>query len=373
MKTQAIKILLSVMALAATLCFSDRLDATKKPARVSREDQVVTFHQIRAASRPDDADAWRMLASAYVQRAIANGDGADYDRGWKTLEKAESLDKGDIRILQARAQLLLARHHFQQARKLAEQGLKQDPSNQELLGVAGDGALETGDLDAAADYYERFHQAGARLTSFARLAHVSEVRGNLGQAAQLLNDALKAGYERGSLPEARAWCRAVLGEVELLRGEPEEARRQYIAGLKESPNHLLVLEHFAELEQTEGNLKAAEENYRRILARKVDPKSELRLAAILEARGEKHEAARLREESKRFYERAVASGDEGYLRPLAVAELVRGHYEQAAALQARDVALRPTTESRALLQTILDMAAAAGRPAVWSAALRAAR
>ena len=33
-----------------------------------------------------DADAWRMLAGAYVQRAVLTGDGADYDRGWKMLD-----------------------------------------------------------------------------------------------------------------------------------------------------------------------------------------------------------------------------------------------------------------------------------------------
>ena len=327
-----------------------------------REDQVVAFHEARAAARPDDADAWRMLAGAYVQRAVLTGDGADYDRGWKMLDKADALGPGDVRVLQARADLLLSRHHFQEARGMADKGLARDPKNADLLAVAGDGALETGNLEAAADYYVRLQALTSRLTTWARLAHLAEKRGNLDESAKLLQKALDAGYAGGSLPAARAWCRAVLGEVELLSGHPDRARALYEAGLQDSPNHLLVLEHFAELEQAEGHFTAAEDKYRKILGQHEDPKAELRLAALLESRGERREAAAMRAAARRFYERAVASGNEGYLRPLAVMELAAGHYERAESLQARDVALRPNAESRGVLQTIQDAAAAAGRP-----------
>ena len=330
-------------------------DLSSLPKR--REDQIVTFHEARTSARPYDADAWRLLAGAYVQRAVVTGDGLDYDRGWEMLQKAEALDPGDPRILQARAELLLSRHHFQGARDLAEQGLAKDPENAELLAVAGDGALETGDLDAATVYYARLKAVGARLTTWARLAHASELRGNLEEAAELLGKALQAGYDSGSLPEARAWCRAVLGEIELRRGNAEAARKQYEAGLKESPNHLLVLEHFAELEQLRGNFRSAEDLNRRILAQREDPKAELRLAALLSLRGQHREAAKMRAAALRFYQHAVASGNEGYLRPLAVFELVAGHYDRAAELQARDVALRPNAESRAILQFIQETAA----------------
>ena len=341
----------------ATLA-NDLKSAESLPKR--REDQVVAFHKARTSARPYDADAWRLLGGAYVQRAVVNGDGRDYDRGWEMLQRAEALDPGDPRILQARAELLLSRHHFQGARDLAEQGLTRDPENAELLAVAGDGALETGDLDAATSYYRRLNAAGLRLTTWARLAHAAELRGNLDEAAEMLGKALQAGYDSGSLPQARAWCRAVLGEIELHRGNASAAREQYEMGLQESPGHLLVLEHFAELEQSRGNPKRAEDLNRRILAQREDPKAELRLAALLSLRGEDREAAKLRAAALRFYERAVASGNEGYLRPLAVFELAAGHYHRAEELQSRDVALRPNAESRAILQFIQDTAAARG-------------
>ncbi len=362
---------LGLAVIPATTVAAGGNSALRKPS--TREDRIVAFHKARAAARPYDADAWRMLAGAYVQRAVVTGDGADYDRGWEMLANAESLDPGDIRILQARAGLLLSRHHFREARELAEKGLQQMPNDAELLGVAGDGALETGDLDAADAFYHQLKFVSPRLTSWARLAHLAEMRGNLDESARMLERALEAGYELGSLPDARAWCRAVLGEVELHRGNPGAARAQYEMGLKESPNHLLVLEHFAELEQFVGNLRAAEADYRKILTKREDPKAELRLAAILETSGDKREARQLRQASLRFYQHAVASGNEGYLRPLAIFELSEGRFDQAASLQSRDVALRPTAESRAVLQTIQDAAAAAGKPLAGTAAAGAAR
>src|SRR5215813_1601740 len=346
--------------LLALLCVTSRAADVKKssPTLKLREDEVVAFHEARAASRPDDADAWRMLAGAYVARAVATGDGADYDRGWKTLEKADALFAGDPRVLQARADLLLSRHHFREARLTAEQGLATSPENENLLAIAGDGALETGDLDAATMYYRKLRTVSTRLTTFARLAHVAEMRGNLDEAADMLQKALDSGYQNASLPQARAWCRAVLGEIELHRGQNDLARTQYEMGLKESPNHLLVLEHFGELEQSEGHFDAAEGLFRKILAQREDPKAELRVAALIEQRGKKLEAAKHREAALRFYRRAVASGNEGYLRPLAVFELSVGNFDKAESLQARDVALRPTAEARGILQFIQDTAAA---------------
>src|SRR5262249_26293243 len=226
--------------------------------------------------------------------------------------------------LQARAELLLSRHHFREARETAEQGLAKYPENEAFLEVAGDGALETGDLDAATMYYRKLRTVSSRLTTFARLAHVAEMRGNLDEAADMLQKALAAGYETASLPQARAWCRAVLGEIELHRGHADLARQNYELGLKESPNHLLVLEHFGELEMAEGHANAAESLFLKILAQREDPKAELRVAALFEQRGQKLEAAKYRAAALHFYQRAVASGNEGYLRPLAVFELSAG-------------------------------------------------
>lgn len=326
------------------------------------QDNAILFHEARVSERPDNAGAWRMLANAYVARAEVTGEAADYDRGWQALERAENLEPGVVSTIAARASLLLSRHRFPQARALAEEGLKRYPEDGVLLGVAGDAGLETGDYEAAENFYNKLHALSPRLISWARLAHLAEVRGQLDDAATMLQKAMTAGENKAAPPESIAWCLAVLGEVELKRGNAKAARDSYRAGLERSPEHTLVLEHLAELETQEKNLDAAEAAYRRILAQRADPRIRLRIADLLQRRGKHNEAVSIREEVARVYQRLVEAGNEGYLRPLAEMELAAGRYQQAATLAARDVALRPTQESQAVLRKVLAAAAAAGKP-----------
>lgn len=343
--------------LAATVCFSPAVQA-----QATAQEQAVAFHRARAQSRPDDADAWRLLAGAYVDRAEASGDPADYDHAWETLDRAERLEPGDPRTIRGRAATLLSRHRFPHALALAEHGLQAFPKDGALLAVAGDAALEMGDLDQAERHYRALNQLSQRLSDWARLAHVAELRGNFDLAAGHMAKAIEAGTIRPAPVETLAWCRAVLGEIELKRGKRDEARSQYAQGLEISPGHLLVLEHLAELERLEGNLPAAEAAYRKILTTRWEAGTAVALAAVLDAQGKREEAARLRGEGQRFYERVVGEGNEGYLRQLAALDLAAGRYERAASLLARDLALRPTPEGRALLMKVLTTAAGAGKP-----------
>ena len=330
----------------------------------SLQDNAIRFHEARVATKPDDTGALRMLAGAYVARAELTGEAVDYDRAWEVLDRAEKLEPGVVSTIAAKASLLLSRHRFAQARALAEEGLKRYSEDGGLLGVAGGAALETGDLDGAETYYNKLHALSPRLISWARLAHVAELRGNLEGAANMLEKAIGAGEKKAAPPESIAWCLAVAGEVELKRGNLQTAREHYRVGLERSPEHLLVLEHLAELETKEKNLDAAEQVYQRILVQRPDPRMRLRVADLLDLRGKHDEAKHIREQVRDVYRHLVEAGNEGYLRPLAELELAAGDYQRAATLAARDVALRPTQESQQVLRKVLAAAAAAGKPVI---------
>ncbi len=337
--------------------------ATDEPVTLKAANEKVIFFEWRVAVQSDDADAHRKLAGALVARAALTGDAADYDRGWKELDRADALSPHDGRILQARAGLLLARHRFGPARVLAEQGLQRAPADPELLNIAGNGAINTGDLDGAEAIFRKFTSvAPDLLSSWAGLSQVEELRGHFEAAAELMQKAVKAGYDKPAAPTRIAWAMTILGEIEAKRDRLDLARTQYELALDESPDHPLALEFMADLDQWEGNLAAAEAGYRKVLALRPEPKVRLNLASLLEREGKKEEAARMQEESLRFYEWAVKGGNEGYLRPLATLDLAAGRYQRAADLAARDLALRPTMESRLLYSNILKEATAAGHP-----------
>lgn len=338
----------------------------------TREDQLVAVAEERLATRPDDAEAYRTLAAAFVIRAEATGDGADYDRAWQQLDRAEHYDRDSLRLMQARAILLMSRHRFGQAQAMAERGLRVQPTNTDLLGLAGDGALESGNLDAADTYYHKLVEVAPRTpSSWARLSHLSEVRGDLEQAAKLMEKSIDASYPKPLAAGGFAWSRAIIGEIEAKRGQLDEARRQYKWALFKYANHPLALEFLADLDQWQGKLDDAEAGYRKLLALKPDPKYKTSLADLLDRRGRAEEAARLRDEALSFYRWSVGTGNEGYLRPLATMELAAGRYQSAVELAARDLVLRPTAESRALYTSVLRAAEAAGHPVQGYAPLQA--
>lgn len=334
-----------------------------EPATLQAAKAKVKFFEWRATAYSDDPDTHRKLANTLVARAAFTGDPADYDRAWKELDRAEKLSPGEGRTLLARASLLLARHRFGQARTLAEQGLQKDPNNTDLMVVASNGAINTGDLDGAEKILHKFVSiAPELLSSWAGLSQVAELRGNFNEAAELMQKAIKAGIEKPAEPSRIAWAMTILGEIEAKRDRTDLARTYYEMALQEFPGHPLALEFMADLDQWEGHLAEAEAGYRKVLSIRPEPKVRLNLAALLEREGKKEEAARMQEESLKFYEWAVKGGNEGYLRPLATLDLAAGRYERAEKLAAHELTLRPTMETRLFYASILKAAAAAGQP-----------
>lgn len=128
--------------------FEQLVKAGEAPVR-SPQNLNVIFHESRVAAQPKDADAYRLLAQALVERAKVTGDPADFDRAWTELDRAEPLEPGSLRTITARTDVALARHRFPLARALAEQGLKRFTDDAELLGLAGDAAVEMGDFAGA--------------------------------------------------------------------------------------------------------------------------------------------------------------------------------------------------------------------------------
>lgn len=346
---------------AASTKFPDKAGA---PAFSIPEDRFVTFHEMRVANEPMDAEAHRLLAHALLDRGKVTGDPADFDRAWAELDRGEELEPRSLRILTERADLSLFRHRFGLGRALAEQGLQRVPDDLILLGLAGDGAVEMGDIaDAEAYYHERARLDPTLPSTSVKLARSAEIQGKLDDAAALMQQALDKAYAKPITKDGIAWIAARCAEIAMKRGKLDDARQFLTTALQEKADHPLALEFLSQLDQWQGHPQEAEADYRRLLSlRPRSPKIQQRLANLLAAEGRNDEAQALRDESLRLFEESVAGGYEGYLRDLATLDLAAGRYQRAAELAARDVALRPNIESRALYTRILQAAGEAGQP-----------
>ncbi len=335
-----------------------------KASARSLEDDRVLFHESRVANEPRDAEAHRKLAHALLERGKVTGDATDFDRAWVELDRGEAIEPRSLRILRERADLSLSRHRFPLGRALAEQGLQRAPDDIMLLGLAGDGAVEMGDIAAAETYYrERARLNPTVPSTWVKLARAAEMQGKLEDAAGLMGQAIDKAYAAQVTNEGIAWIAARCAEIAMKRGKLDDARQFLDTAFQLKPEHPLALEFLANLELWQGRPQAAEAAYRKLLAlRPRSPKIQLRLANLLAAGGKNDEAQLLRDESLRLFEQSVADGFEGYLRDLATVDLAAGRYRRAAELAARDLALRPTVESRALYAGILQAAKNAGQP-----------
>lgn len=335
-----------------------------KASARSLEDNKILFHESRVANEPRDAEAHRMLAHALLERGKVTSDAADFDRAWAALDRGEAIEPHSLRILRERADLSLSRHRFALGRALAEQGLQRAPDDIILLGLAGDGAVEMGDIAAAETFYRERERLNPTVPSTSvKLARAAEMQGKLEEAAALMGQALDKAHTAQVTDEGIAWIAARCAEIAMKRGKLDDARQFLGTAFQLKPEHPLALEFLANLELWQGHPQASEAAYRKLLSlRPRSPKIQLRLANLLAAGGKHDEARRLRDESLRLFEQSIAGGFEGYLRDLATIDLADGRYRRAAELAGRDMALRPTVESRALYAGILQAAKDAGQP-----------
>lgn len=280
---------------------ANQTSAPVKASARSLEDQLVLFHESRIANQPKDAEAHRLLAHALLERGKVTGDPADFDRAWAELDRGEALEPRNLRLLTERADLSLSRHRFGLGRALAEQGLQRAPDDIELLGLAGDGAVEMGDIDGAETYYRERARLGPTLpSSWVKLARSAEIQGKLEDAAAMMQDALDKAYVRRISQDGIAWIAARCAEIAMKRGKLDEARQFLTNALHEKPDHPLALEFLANLELWQGHPQAAEAAYQKLLSlRPRSPKIQLRLANLLAAGGKHDEAQLLRDESLR--------------------------------------------------------------------------
>lgn len=334
---------------------------TKKLAMVDRD---LGFYLARLNSAPTDGGRVAEVVEQWIHRGKLTGDGADFDSALVLVDKAEALVRNDPRLPAARAHVLWARHRFVEARSVATEALKRFPDDERLTAIAADSALYAGDMDAGATIYRHLSELSPRTSvPWIGLAYWAEVSGDLEQAVDLLGKAIDAGYPKPLGYERQAYVHAVLGEVRAKQGDLKEARRQFLWALSKAPDYASARTGLSDVEQWEGNDAAAEALLRKLIeTESPNADYQVKLADLLDRHGRQAEAAALRKTAETYYEWSVATGFDGYLRPLATIKLAEGDYVRAAELAARDLEIRPTTESRAIYQNVLAQAAAAGRP-----------
>jgi tetratricopeptide (TPR) repeat protein len=173
--------------------------------------------QAEVRRAPETAEPYVALATAFLQRARWSRNPAFLVHADDALAAARALGGRGAALSVAAIVLASEQHRFAEAQDGAARLVAAAPADPIGHLLLGDARLELGDIDGAADAYQRAVDLRPDLRSYERAAHVRWLDGDVEGAVEMLGRALDAASPRD--PEPAAWCYAALGGVAWLRGD----------------------------------------------------------------------------------------------------------------------------------------------------------
>jgi tetratricopeptide (TPR) repeat protein len=262
--------------------------------RALRDTQIVVWRKALAAD-PNGTLVLGQLAGLHMQRAREGG-------AWKDYLEAEALARRSLagrlhRNGASAATLvaaLVAQHRFLAADSVATALLAREPDVPEYRAILAEVAMERGDYARAEREFDRLWPARTHLSIAPRLARWHELRGEVGLARRLLEQAIADAERREDLPrETRAWFALRLGELERRAGRPRRAELAFTQGLRFEPSDPRLLGAMTRLALERGRYRESIEWGERALAFQPEPEVISLLAAAHRAHGDREEAARM--------------------------------------------------------------------------------
>lgn len=342
--------------------------------KVAAADHAIKLVQDRGAERRSDLEYTVALAEAMIARGKITADGRDFANAADVIDSAESLIATRTRteegatelpeLFAVRAKMFAAQHRFIEARAVAEKALRKYPSESNLSAIAGESAVQAGDLNSGEIYLRKLVNDEPRIpNNYIGLAYWAEISGDLEQASELLKRAPEARFPK-PLPRTRlAYVYAVQGDVQSKLGKLPIAKQYYEEALKLEPNSAQARVGLSDIAQYEGRDQDAEDLLRALIETEwPNADYQVKLADLRERRGDVKEAKQLRRAAEKFYEWSYNTGFYGYVRPLAILKMAKGDFDAAAKYAAVDLEIRPNSESKAIYKNVYDAALAAGEP-----------
>ena len=252
-------------------------------------DATVRFWERRVQRDPRDFVALNRLADGYVRRARQRGDPADYRRAEAaSLGSLTARPTGNYEAIVRLGLVFAAMHRFDEALTLGEQAVALEPRRPFGYALLGDALLALGRYAEAGDAYDELVVLAPGLASFARLAHLRDLHGDLAGAARAWRDAL--GIDGGRRAEDSAWAQAGLGAFRFRTGDLDGATQAYEQALAALPGYAPALAGLGAVRASERDYEAALSLYEAAVERQPDLARVAALGDLYAAAGRRDEA-----------------------------------------------------------------------------------
>jgi len=275
---------LSLASLVLCVAATGAVGQTNSPA-----ERRVAAAQKSIAARPAHHESYNELALALARRARETADTTYYDRAEEAIRKSLELSPGNFEAQKMRTWVLLGKHEFGQALELARALNKQVPDDLLVYGFLTDAYAELGNYEEAEKACQwMLDLRPGNIPAFTRAAYLRELFGDVEGAIELM----RAAYQRTSPDEVedRAWVLTQLAHLALVAGRIGEAEQILTEALKLVPDYHYAFANLARVRSAQGRYPDAAD----LLTRRYDgaphPENLFALAEALERAGRTAEA-----------------------------------------------------------------------------------
>jgi tetratricopeptide (TPR) repeat protein len=273
------------------------------------------------------------LGWAFVAKARVSSDPGFYKLAELCAHAADDEVAADPDAMLLRGHIAHALHRFSEAEAIGRKLASETRPRWESFALLGDGLMEQGKLGEAIEAYQRMIDIRPCLQTYARVAHIRWLKGDLEGAAELMATAVEESSERD--PEPAAWAYTRLATYQLQAGNTADAARSLNRATDFLPDYPGALLIRAKLLVSNNKCADAVPILERAIQQSPLPEYQWMLADTAQIAGEKELAAKTegairmrgKSEDPRSFSLFLASRHENSQLALALAqeELNRRH------------------------------------------------
>jgi tetratricopeptide (TPR) repeat protein len=259
---------------------------------LSPAEQKIRWAQKAIEKDPTPFQPYNELALAFARRARETSDVSYYRQAEAALKRSFELMPGNLEGQKVQVWILLGKHEFPEALKLARPLNRSFPDDVLIYGFLVDANVELGN-------YGEAEKAGqwmldlrpGNVPGLTRGAYLRELFGDLDGAADLMRSAYQ--QVQATEVEDRAWMLTQLAHLRLIAGGVDDAEKLLGQALELFPNYHYALGNLAKVYSAKGQEAKAIALLRERYELAAHPENAHALAQSFERAGLFHEARRM--------------------------------------------------------------------------------
>lgn len=194
---------------------------------------------------PSDVKPRLQMAMIYLSEARITGEHPYYYPAILTiLDGVLAMDYKNFEATTFKASVKMSQHQFAEARDLAEKARQLNPNNAYVYGVLVDANVELGNYEEAVAMSDKMQEMKPSLESYSRASYLREIYGQYPSSIEAMKLAVDAGLP-GSEPYC--WSKNTLAQLYETTGKLKEAEQQYNEILALRPSYAFALRGVARI------------------------------------------------------------------------------------------------------------------------------